>query len=111
MASCITPAALAGSTWFTISAICAFLSLTMAAKACASCPWGDDRDNERLPPKAACWSVWTPVRIAASVGSTMPFGVNWMSGTAVPVMSEARDDGGIGIGTHHDHGSGELAVV
>src|SRR6185312_4869344 len=110
MASCITPAALAGSTWFTISAICAFLSLMMAASDCASCPCGDDSDSERLPPNARCWSDCTPARIAASVGSTKPVGVNWMAGTAVVGMSETRDDGGIGVRAHHDHGSGELAV-
>src|SRR5690348_2236481 len=108
MASCITPSALAGSTWLTMLAICAFLSLTIAASDWASWPCGDERDSERLPPNANCWSDCTPVRIAESVGNTTPFGVNWMAGTAVPVMSETRDDGGIGVGADHDHGAGEL---
>src|SRR6185312_1997948 len=111
MASCQMPCALAGSTWLAISAICAFLSLMMADSDCATCPCGDDSDNDMLPPKAACWSDCTPVKIAESVGKTTPFAVHWIAGTEVPVILETHDKGLRRAGAHDDDGAGQLAAL
>ena len=66
MASCIRPAAKAGSTWFTYEANSLFLSPMIAVVVLASWPWGVSRFLFRPPPKALSMSASTPARILDS---------------------------------------------
>src|SRR5271157_6204742 len=49
----------------------------------AICPWGVESCGLMFPPNAVLRSVCTPVRIAFSVGTTIPFGPKNGCGTAV----------------------------